>query len=74
MRYGSKFNELLLPLPVGPFAELLGGTFFFADTTPKGDGGGENNKFPVLYFYLRRLFRIAPLFWCGIVFTGSFPM
>jgi peptidoglycan/LPS O-acetylase OafA/YrhL len=33
----------------------------------------RNDKFPVFYFYLRRLFRIAPLFWCGILFYWSFP-
>jgi peptidoglycan/LPS O-acetylase OafA/YrhL len=33
----------------------------------------KNDKYPVFYFYLRRLFRIAPLFWCGIVFYWAFP-
>lgn len=33
----------------------------------------EDDKYPVLYFYLRRLFRIAPLFWCGLIFYWSFP-
>lgn len=33
----------------------------------------KNDKFPVFYFYLRRLFRIAPLFWCGMVFYWVFP-
>lgn len=33
----------------------------------------KNDRFPVFYFYLRRLFRIAPLFWCGMVFYWVFP-
>jgi peptidoglycan/LPS O-acetylase OafA/YrhL len=31
------------------------------------------DKFPVFYFYLRRLFRIAPLFWFAMVFYWTFP-
>jgi peptidoglycan/LPS O-acetylase OafA/YrhL len=31
------------------------------------------DKFPVFYFYLRRLFRIAPLFWIALAFYWIFP-
>ena len=31
------------------------------------------DKFPVFYFYLRRLFRIAPLFWLAMIFYWTFP-
>lgn len=33
----------------------------------------QEDRFPVLYFYLRRLFRIAPLFWCAMLFYWLFP-
>ncbi len=33
----------------------------------------QRDKFPVFYFYLRRIFRIVPLFWCGILFYWVFP-
>ena len=31
------------------------------------------DKYPVFYFYLRRLFRIAPLFWAAMIFYWTFP-
>ena len=31
------------------------------------------DRHPVAYFYLRRIFRIAPLFWTAIVFYWTFP-
>jgi len=31
------------------------------------------DRYPVFYFYLRRLFRIAPLFWLAMVFYWTFP-
>jgi peptidoglycan/LPS O-acetylase OafA/YrhL len=31
------------------------------------------DKFPVFYFYLRRLFRIAPMFWIAMVFYWTCP-
>lgn len=31
------------------------------------------DAFPIFFFYLRRLFRIAPLFWAAIVFYWTFP-
>jgi peptidoglycan/LPS O-acetylase OafA/YrhL len=31
------------------------------------------DKNPIFYFYLRRLFRIAPLFWIAMVFYWTFP-
>jgi peptidoglycan/LPS O-acetylase OafA/YrhL len=33
----------------------------------------QRDRYPILYFYLRRLFRIAPLFWVAIVFYWIFP-
>lgn len=31
------------------------------------------DKYPVVNFYVRRLFRIAPMFWLAIIFYWSFP-
>jgi peptidoglycan/LPS O-acetylase OafA/YrhL len=31
------------------------------------------DRYPTLYFYLRRLFRIAPLFWAAMAFYWIFP-
>jgi peptidoglycan/LPS O-acetylase OafA/YrhL len=33
----------------------------------------QRDAYPTLYFYLRRFFRIAPLFWVAIIFYWSFP-
>lgn len=33
----------------------------------------QRDKFPTGYFYLRRLFRIAPLFWLAMAFYWTFP-
>lgn len=31
------------------------------------------DRFPVTFFYLRRLFRIAPLYWCALAFYLAWP-
>ena len=33
----------------------------------------KNDRFPILDFYIRRLFRIAPLFWCAMIFYWALP-
>ena len=70
-------------LSVGPFPSkdiLQGGygvqLFFLASAITLCNSMSvrkNNDRFPVFDFYLRRFFRIAPLFWCGIVFYWIFP-
>jgi len=33
----------------------------------------KRDRYPTLYFYLRRFFRIAPLFWAAMLFYWGFP-
>jgi len=70
-------------LIVGPFLgkELLKGgygvqLFFLASAITLCNSMAarqQKDKFPIFFFYLRRLFRIAPLFWCAIIFYWVFP-
>ena len=36
------------------------------------DERSKTDSYPVLFFYIRRLFRIAPLFWIAIIFYWTF--
>jgi peptidoglycan/LPS O-acetylase OafA/YrhL len=70
-------------LSTGPFPSkdfLQGGfgvqLFFLASAITLCNSMAAREKadaHPVFYFYLRRLFRIAPLFWCGMIFYWVFP-
>ncbi len=70
-------------LSVGPFPgkDLLQGgygvqLFFLASAITLCHSMAERRRsepFPVFYFYLRRWFRIAPLFWFGMVLYWTIP-